>query len=258
MDNLNYPGTIGGRLPPGKSVTDLTTERMFQLGSRHVFGERAYRYAHVKKGENEVRRGAVMVSWNSAEIEHGDKLGAVTQGAERITWTIVGTEILQDQFAGGNLLMEGGECIPIKSNAPGKRGVAITVMLNEPIVQASAASGRYGIMTEGLYDHVIERSEGNTGPGLIVGVPNVDLIGDGYCWLQTWGPCAVIGTQPVLNDRNQATGIMPGFDSDSQDQLIVTDGTEAREERIIGHGIPYNIENWDNAAYRMLFLNICP
>ena len=258
MDNLNYPGTIGGRLPPGKGITDLTTERMFLIGSRHVVGERTYRYAHVKKDENDVRRGTVMVSWNSASIEHGDKLGAVVKGVSRITWTVVGIEILQDQFAGGNLLMEGGEVVPIKSNAPGKHGVAITVMLNEPIVQPSAGSGRYGIMTEGLYEHVVERSEGNTGPGLIIGVPNVDLAGDGFCWLQTWGPCAVIGTQPVLNDRNQATGIIPGLDEGSQDQLIVTDGTEAREERIIGHGIPYNIENWDNEAYRMLFLNICP
>ena len=258
MDNLNYPGTIGGRLPPGKGVTDLTTERMFQIGSRHVVGERAWRYAHVKKDENEVRRGAVMVSWNSAEIEHGDKLGAIVQGVYRITWTVVGAEILRDQFAGGNLMMEGGECIPIKSNDAGKSGVAISVYLNEPIVQASAVAGRYGIMTEGLYEHVIERSEGNTGPGLIVDVPNVDLVSDGYCWLQTWGPCAVIGTQPVLNDRNELTGIIPGRDSGSQDQVIVTDGTEAREERIIGHGIPYNIDNWDNAAYRMLFLNIRP
>lgn len=259
MDNyLHYPSTIAGQLPEDLGVTTEHSEPKYILGSRYSIGERAYRYAHIKNDQSLIRKGAVCVSYNSASIERGDKLGAVTQGARTITWTVVGPEIKRNQFANGYLFMEGGEVISIKANAAGARGVAIPIQLNEPIVQSSQSSGRYGMLVESTYSNAMERTFGNTGPGLIIGVTLRDMTEDYYGWLQTWGPCAVIGTQPVLNDSAQITGIHPGTDSGSQVVQHAISAGQIPEERIIGHHVPYNQDNWDSEAYRMLFLTISP
>ncbi len=254
----NYPGTIAGRLPPGANVTDQSLERKFSLGTRYVLGDRVFRYAHIKSDANILRRGSVAVAYNTASIEKGAKLGALTQGSKTVLWTVVNRQILKDQFKNGYLLMQGGFVKGIESNGPEVAGNTISLKLKEPISQPNAASGNYGILCEGLYTNATERAFGNTGPGLIIGVPVADLTGDFYAWLQTWGPCGVIGTAATLNDTGQVTGIAPGIDTGSQNQVIATNPAMVPEERIVGYNVPYNTNNWDNESYRMLFLTISP
>ncbi len=252
------PNTITGLLPEGHNITDQSDSPRFPLGSRHVFDDRVFRYAHIKKDANVLGRGRPVVSFNNASIEKGTKLGALTKGATSVLWTSVQNNVLQDQYQNGYLLMQGGFVKGIESNNAVGRGGTIKLQLKEPITEADASSGNYGILCESLYSNVMERTFGQTGPGLIVGVPVADFNGDKYCWLQTWGPCGVIGTVPVLNDTGQVTGIKPGIDEGAAIQTIATDPASVQEERIIGHHIPYNTNNWDNEAFRMLFLTINP
>ena len=254
----NYPGTIAGRLPPGANITDQSLESKFSLGTRYVLGDRVFRYAHIKKDANVLRRGSVAVAYNTAAIEKGKNLGALTQGAKTVLWTVVSRLVLQNQFANGYLLMQGGFVKGIESNSGEIAGNTIALKFKEIITEDDASSGNYGILCEGLYTNAIERTFGNTGPGLIIGVPVADLTGDYYAWLQTWGPCGVIGTAPTLNDTGQITGIAPGIDAGSQVQVIATNPAMVPEERIVGYNVPYNTSNWDNEAYRMLFLTSSP
>ncbi len=154
--------------------------------------------------------------------------------------------------------MQGGFTKGIESNNPQSVGGTVLLQLKERITEEDAAAGNYGILCEGIYSNVMERTFGQTGPGLIVGVPGADFDGDKYCWLQTWGPCGVIGTVPVLNDSGQVAGVAPGLDTNSVIQTIATDPASVQEERIIGYHIPYNTNNWDNEAFRMLYLTISP
>lgn len=254
----NYPGTIAGRLPPGANITDQSTERKFSLGTRYVLGDRVFRYAHIKSDANILRRGSVAVSFNTASIEKGKKLGTLTQGTKSVLWTVVNRVVQRDQFANGYLLMQGGFVKGIESNGGEKAGNTIALKFKEPITEDDASSGNYGILCEGLYTNAVERTFGNTGPGLIIGVPVADLTGDYFGWLQTWGPCGVIGTAATLNEAGQLTGVTPGLDAGSQNQVIATNPAMVNEERIVGYNVPYNTNNWDNEAYRMLFLTINP
>lgn len=254
----SYPGTIGGILSLGSEVTSQSKEAKFSLGTRHVIGDRVFRYSHVKKDANVLRRGSVAVAYNTASIEKGTKLGPLTKGAKSVLWTVVQRQILQNQFKNGYLLMQGGFVKGIESNGGEKAGQTIALKLKEPISEADASSGNYGILCEGLYSNAMERTYGNTGPGLVIGVPVADLTGDYFAWLQTWGPCGVIGTAATLNDAGQVTGTSPGVDTDSAVQVIATNPAMVAEKRIIGYNVPYNTTNWDNEAFRMLFLNISP
>jgi hypothetical protein len=266
MDNPigSYPGTISGILPPGSEVTTESASPKFALGTRHVLGDRVFRYAHVKSdakpgwAANTLRRGSVCVSYNTASIEKGTQLGALTTGAESVLWTVVQRSVLKDQFKNGYLLMQGGYVKGIESNNAEVKGNTIALKLKEPLTEADASSGNYGILCEGLYSNVMERTYGNTGPGLIVGVPVADLTEGYYGWLQTWGPCGVIGTAATLNDSGQVTGEAPSLDTSSTNQIIATNPAMTQEERIIGYNVPYNTTNWDNESYKMLFLNISP
>ena len=260
MDNANgnYPGTIAGRLPPGKNITDQSIERKLSLGTRYVLGDRVFRYAHIKEDATVLKRGYPVVAYNTASLEKGKKLGTLTQGSQSVLWTVVQRQILRDQFANGYLLMQGGFVKGIESNSGEKAGNTIAIKFKELITQDDAASGNYGILCEGLYTNAKERTFGQTGPGLIIGVPVADLTGDYFGWLQTWGPCGVIGTAATLNDTAQVTGITPGIDAGSQNQVIATNPAMVPEERIVGYHVPYNTTNWDNEAFRMLFLTINP
>jgi hypothetical protein len=176
-----------------------------------------------------------------------------------LPWTVVQRTIAEDQFADGYILMQGGFVKGIDSHGAAATGTVVNLNLKEPITEADATSGHYGILCEGLYSNVMERTYGNTGPGLIVGVSIADLDEDYYAWLQTWGPCGVIATAPTLNDTGQVTGITPGgITANDQVMTIATNAAMTQEERIIGYHIPYNTNNWDDEGYRMLYLTISP
>jgi hypothetical protein len=223
-----------------------------------VLSDRVFRYCHIRAGINVLPRGAVAVSYNTASVEKGANIGAITNGASVLEWTVVQRQITTDQFADGYILMQGGFVKGIRDHGAAAKGTTLKLNLTEPITQASTASGNYGILCEGLYSNVMERTFGNTGPGLIVGVPIADLTANYYAWLQTWGPCGVVSTAPVLNEGGQVTGIHSGVTAGDEHMDIATNAAMVQEERIIGHHIPYNTDNWDDEGYRMLFLTISP
>ena len=260
MDNAvgNYPGTIKGILKPGSQITDESDSKKFSLGTRHVQGDRVFRYAHIHADENILTRGSVAVAYNTASIEKGAKLGALNKGSKTATWTVVNRVVARNQFANGYLLMQGGYVKAIEGNSGEKAGNTIALTFKDEITEEDAAAGNYGILCEGLYSNAKERTFGNTGPGLIIGVPVADLTGDYFGWLQTWGPCGVIGTAATLNDSGQVAGVVPGIDTSSANQVIATNAAMVQENRIVGYNVPYNTNNWDNEAYRMLFLTISP
>jgi len=254
--NTDWPGTIGGTLLSGVETQSATP--LHPIGSRYVLSDRVFRYSHIKKDVNVITRGSVAVSYNTASIEKGTSIGAITNGSSVLEWTVIQREITTDQFANGYILMQGGFVKGIESHGAAKKDTVVKLNLKEPITQATTATGNYGILCEGLYSNVMEPSYGNTGPGLIMGVPIADFDGDYYAWLQTWGPCGVKATVPTLNDTGQVTGTTPGVTSGDAIQTIASSPATTQEERIIGHHIPYNTNNWDDEGYRMLFLTISP
>ena len=254
--NTDWPGTIGGTLLSGVETQSETP--LHPIGSRYVLNDRVFRYCHIKDDVNILKRGSTAVSYNTASTEKGTSIGAITNGSSVLEWTVIQNGITEDQFADGYILMQGGFVKGIKSHGAAAVGTVVKLNLKEPITQDTTVSGNYGILCEGLYSNAMERTFGNTGPGLIIGVPVADFDGDYYAWLQTWGPCGVISTVPVLNDSAQVTGAIPGIDTSSEVMTIATNAAMTQEERIIGHHIPYNTNNWDNEGYRMLYLNISP
>jgi hypothetical protein len=253
-----WPTNLTGRLPDDVGVTTEHLTAKHELGTRYAISDRVFRYCHIKSNANVLRRGSVCVSYNTASIEKGAQLGAITNGTSIVPWTVVQRTVTKDQFKDGYLLMQGGFVKGVESNSPGAKGASINITLKEPITESSASSGRYGILCEGLYSNAMERTYGNTGPGLVIGVPLADYTEDYYAWLQTWGPCGVISTAATVNDTAQVTGIKAGVTTGDQIMSIATNAAMTQEERIIGYHIPYNTDNWDDEGYRMLFLTISP
>jgi len=255
--NTDWPGTIGGTILD--DVGSQSAIPLHPVGSRYVLNDRVFRYCHIRNGINTLTRGSVAVSYNTASVEKGASIGAITNGSSVLEWTVIQREITADQFADGYILMQGGFVKGIRSHGAAKTGTVVKLNLKEPITQATAAAGNYGMLCEGLYSNVMGRTFGSTGPGLIVGVPVADFDEDYYAWLQTWGPCGVTAAAPILNDTGQVTGITPGgITAGDQVMTIATNAAMTQEERIIGYSIPYNTNNWDDEGYRMLFLTISP
>lgn len=256
-----WSNVIKGELTPENHIASQSRTPVFPLGSRYVIDDRVFRYAHIKAMQDIFPRGRVAVSYNNAGTEKGTHLGVIINGAKTVHWTVQGIKVVKDQFKDGYLLMEGGFVKSIASNPYAAKDDAMQLFLKEPITEASAAAGHYGILVEGLYSNAVEQQLGIS--GLVIGVSLTDITEDYYAWLQTWGPCGVVGSAvapghaPVddrFYDAEDQSGIVsPGISAADQMQIMSADG-----EQIIGYHIPYNTLNWENVNYQMLFLTISP
>jgi len=219
--NLITSQTFGDILlgRPEQSVWDESITQNYTLGSRKIVCNggvpRVYYYARVNPNITAAMdRGRPMFS-SDAGVERGAFLGAQTDGLYTVNWTTVGV-LTANQYANGWLLIQGGRALEVKSHpAAAAGGTVIPLTLYDPIPETIGA-GRAALLQQNPYAMV--RQMQATGvqinvAGCLMGVYNQfapHAHAGYYVWLQTWGPCGVIGTPLTLGNALHEHAIYAG------------------------------------------------
>ena len=200
----------GGRLP-GQAFQghwETSTTQKYRIGSRRVVGDRTFHYAHGLAGGGTSIRGWGVANTNTVQERAGaswDVDGVV--GATVVYINAMVNDILLNQFAGGWLLYASTDGhsnqIPIISNTAATVGNPSTIVLGHPLTGAATAGATGATLTGSFWGNVGRPVD--AGYNTFVGIPICDLPDPGYAWLQTWGPCLVVGTGPTGDNANERT-----------------------------------------------------
>jgi len=253
------------------------------LGTRLVLPDgRVYRYAysgaatitigrvcgaavHVTTLDSDV---AIQEARTTAQWDAGDyTIRIATTGSTSST----GLNLVANQFADGYIWVNDeageGQSLQVKSHgaetATGSTGgLDITVYEDDVLTIALTTASQVGLF-KNIYDKVVIHTSGKAS-GPAVGVAPIVVAASKYFWLQTWGPCPVMGgataalagqTVGVVNDT-AATGtpVAGSFYPMSATKYIDTP-TVANVTPQIGYCL--QVATGD-AEYALIFLTIAP
>lgn len=177
----------------------ISSVKEHQLGDtyRDAYG-RTFTYS--KAGAAALERGKLHVAptvvanhvnmnWQTVPAV-GDKKVLVTLGATAAT---------KDQYKDGWLVVNDGtgegRMYPVEGNLAADSSGTCTVYLTEPIDTAGAASEANVDLLAGRWNGVVYSATDQADAP--AGVPLVAVTAAYYCWLQTWGPCAVLADETL-------------------------------------------------------------
>ncbi|MBA7636793.1 hypothetical protein ES703_44421 [subsurface metagenome] len=185
----------------------------YPLGMRIALGDRVYRY--VPADADRQLRAAYAVTPDVRYAETGVPTVEAAVRQSQITLTAVGT-VAKDEFAGGTLSKAGGGGggygvnYKIKSNSAAAPGATFTVNLDDAIIVAIPITDTVTLFHSPWRRVFCQRQRSIDGiatdlrKGSFIGVPNIFVTKNYFCWIQTWGPCMVVpagGTEGVADDE---------------------------------------------------------
>jgi len=229
---------ILGELLPGRGVQgihELSTVQRYEIGSRLKVGRKVFHYALVGVGATGLQATMMAKIKNQQELAFNaiPATGARVAGAMNLLLAIAATDgPLQDGSFPLDYL-RGGTLTVRPAGAPFNIGISrhplkaagagtLLVQLEAGIPVAVAVTNQQeGISSP--YANVVFQSETvpTTSWQAVVGVPIMDVPAGRYTWLQTWGPCAVIGALTVGAAVNQRAVYANG---NAALDVFVTDG----------------------------------
>ena len=179
--------------PSAQGIYQASQVQLDQLGARRVVGDRVFRYA--KAG------GAVTVG----ELQRSS---LTPDGENNVTQTTAGhhnigqktLNLYSSGSVGANAYAEGYVCVVngttpgpmyrIKSHADIAATATGTLTLYDPLVTTHTAADEVSVLRN-MYLGVSQCLSTGAGPA---GVAPVSATTNDYFWLQTWGPCSVLGS----------------------------------------------------------------
>lgn len=200
----------GGRIPgqPFQGHWEASTTARYRIGSRRVVGDRTFHYAHGLLGDGNHIRGWGVANKNTVQeraLATWAANGVVGNMTALLTATVVNVGL--NQFAGGYLLyasVDGhSNQIPIVGNTAANIGSNFTVYLGHPLTGAATLGVTGSTCTGSIWGNAGRPT--NSGFNTFIGIPICDLPDNGYAWIQTWGPCLVVGTGPTGGNANERT-----------------------------------------------------
>lgn len=240
----NFSGRVEAAGPAMYTNTDPTSANSALLPLGMVVEARdgrAWRWC--KAGAVDLVAGnciqsAVLVVNNTTNLA----VSAAAIGATQVSVTPA-TTITANTYAEGYMQTETstgiGYTYKISSNPAITNSVAGTITLEDPIVIALTTSTKVGIYPH-PYQNVIQ-SPISTGTGMVVGVAPYVITAAFNGWLQTYGPCAVLG------DAGTATAHVPV----SGQGAAVAGGTIAASAviQLLGTGMSVGVSGKCNLIY---------
>lgn len=187
----SLPGVAGGGAGQGTSV---------QFGP-HMLGTRMQtrdgRVFHLcRMGAVAALPGKVYQSSVPVPNHLAQTPAAAALGATSVTITTLGaTAATVNQYANGWMQVDTtpgeGVMYGIDSHLAnaGSAALILNLVKDDPIQVALTSSSRVGLIANAYADVIVTPT---TATGCIMGVPNGLCAAGSYCWLQTWGPCAVL------------------------------------------------------------------
>lgn len=193
-------------------VTSTTKDNRLGVRGSTVDG-RTYRYISNFTGAATLAAGLLAVQ-STPETNHVNQLidAAAAIGALKVDINVGATAAAADLYADGYLNIQDvtGEGILylIEGHAAIDSSGIGTINLAEPIKVALVADSSEGSLIQNKFSNlVISVSDQADDP---VGVPNIAIADDLYGWVQTGGPCSVLGDEVVAVGDNVTIGDSTG------------------------------------------------
>lgn len=182
--------------PHEQGIYKTSTVQLAQLGSRKVVGDRVFRYS---KAVKPITRSHAVAQLGSAGTGAGSVVLATScsavAGSRVVTLNNPASALAENEYAEGYLLFEdgtghteGGHVYRIKSHPALAVSESTTMILYDEVVTAIAATDTCRLH-QNMYFQVGSATAGNK----VVGIAPVSCTTNDFLWLQTWGPCAIMG-----------------------------------------------------------------
>jgi hypothetical protein len=177
----------------------------FPIGSILKYNDRTFRYC--KNGGSGLAAGKVTSTRDKSHASNHLNLNCLAAAIGSTTVTIItaGTNIVENEYAGGYLYVNDGtgegHCYKIKSHPAHTHASSpnCVMTLHDPIVIALVASGTSQVSLAHSKYEKIKVAPGTTPmTGQTVGVPPIAVTADYYFWNQVSGPAAVLVSGTVV------------------------------------------------------------
>lgn len=251
---MSFPLTITG--PYDGWLTPTSTQKM-PLGSRMVFPDSGRVFHYALAGALDLAIGRVM---QEAVVTSGHTKdlvpAAAAIGAATVTLTNSTTAVTKDMYAEGYLFINAGagagQIATIKTHPAEATGIGnfcVTLEDEDALkVALVAATSKVGLR-KNLYKDVVVAAIAKTAPP--IGVTPCAVTAAYYCWLQTWGPCAVLTNGTVIVSLNLAPS---GTTAGSVDVYPLNSVAASGQEPVIGWVMSVGA----TAEHSLVFLTIAP
>lgn len=203
-------------ITPTTHVQGLWAEsstKKLPYGTRFALGDgRVFRYA--KMGATAGVAGNIYQGVAESANHINETVATATAiGGDKVYLTLGATAVTENEYAEGYFSINDatgeGHYYKVRSHPAADASAALTVTLYDTIRVATVAGTSEWSMHHSEYRNVIIHPSPPT--ALVVGVATTAVTANYYCWLQTWGPCAVLsdGT-PAVNVRVIPSGSVNG------------------------------------------------
>lgn len=185
-----------------QETMQVSADQLYSIGFRYPKGDRVYRY--VQADADRQLRAAYGV-WSDVRYAESAAIAVeAAAGSTVLTLTCQGASVAVDEFAGGLMAVNFagiyGEMYGIRRNTAATVGNTFTVTLDQPITTLIAVAASVLTLYHSPWRRVVSQRQraidgvatdaNKTG---IVGVPNRYVPAGNWCFIQTWGPCIVVG-----------------------------------------------------------------
>ena len=177
----------------------------FPIGSILKYNDRTYRYC--RNGGSGLAAGKITCTRDKSHASNHLNLNCLAAAIGDTTVTIItaGTNIVENEYAGGYLYVNAGtglgHCYKIKSHPAHTHGTSpnCVMTLHDPIVIALVASGTSKVSLAHSKYEKLKTAPGTTPmTGQTVGVPPIAITASYYFWNQVSGPAAVLVSGTVV------------------------------------------------------------
>ena len=189
---------IGSWLPP-QGIREISSTQLLPLGTRLQMNGKVFYYAEA--GATALAPGKLMQSPVPAADHTGLAVTSVAAGQKSLTLTNgASTAFTKNQYRNGELWVDSGTSVghgySIKGNAAAGVNATCVFTLYEELVELLVNATDTISLACNPYANIIICPSVPT--ALLLGVTPVDVTGDYFFWLQTWGLCPVLTTDTVV------------------------------------------------------------
>ena len=240
-------GRDAGVVIPQQNIHAQSLTQLHKLGERLVLGERVFHYAEA--GSTALIPGVLQQSPVPVADHTGLAVTTVVAGLSQVTLTNGNTTALvKNDHADGYLWADTGICVghtyKIKSHPAALVDATCVFTLYDELVETLTNAQETISLVKCPYKELIVSPSVATAH--VAGVAPIDVTGDYFFWLQTWGPCSVLTEGNVLISDHVAVG------DGSVDGTVQAADTDT--EVIVGDVL--RVES--DTEYSLIYLKIAP
>jgi len=245
-----------------QDTMEVSTSQKYPIGMRLAKVERVYHYCQAD-ADRQLRAGYGV--WGDVRYAESGALAVeAPAGSTVLTLTAVGN-VAANEFQGGLVAVDftgiWGESYGIKSNTAAVIGATFTITLEQPTTTLITVAGSVLTLFHSPWRRVVSQRQRaidgiatDANKTNVVGVPNRFVPADKWCWIQTWGPCIVVGDSGTEGIADNERAMQ--FSVNGSVMRLRDLGDELGRHQLAGFILP--VTTAGAMPYTEIFLQIAP